>query len=58
MRYLNDVPAVVEGREQRVGALQPEAGVDVAVQQQEQLVEPVAPAPAVEYHLRREIEFK
>ncbi len=32
MTNLNNVPAVVEGREERVGALQPEAGVDVAVQ--------------------------
>jgi hypothetical protein len=51
---LNDVPAVVEGREERVGALQPEAGVHVAVQKQEQLVEPIASAPTVEYHLQRE----
>ena len=51
--HLHDVPAVVQCREQGVSALQPQAGVNVAMEQQKQLVEPIATASAVEYHLKK-----
>ena len=52
MTDLDNVPAVVEGGKEGVGTLQPEAGVHVTVQQQEQLVQPVATTAAVKNHLK------
>lgn len=52
--YLYNVSAAVESRKEGVGTLEPQAGVHVAVEKEEEFVEPIAAASAVENHLNNE----